>query len=160
MLRRRDPFREMMAFRHAFDSLFDNSIPYAGWDTGVTNQFAVDVSETEDEFEVKAVLPGIHPDDLEVTFSNNTLTIRGESRQEEEKEGQHYHLRERREGTFTRSVSIPSNIKTEDIDASYQAGILTLRLPKTDEVKPKRIPIKGGGQKMIEGKMRDKNGGS
>jgi hypothetical protein len=57
-------------------------------------------------------------------------------------------------------VAIPSNIKTEDIDASYQAGILTLRLPKTDEVKPKRIPIIGGRQKMIEGKMRDKNGGS
>ena len=159
MLRRRDPFREMMAFRTAFDNLFDRSFPSAGWwDSELTGQFALDVAENEDGFEVKAVLPGINPDDLEVTFRNNTLTIRGESTQDEEKEDTRYHLRERRYGSFTRSVTIPTNINAEDIEASYDAGILTLRLPKTEDVKPKRIPIHAGKQKMIEGTLRDKNG--
>jgi hypothetical protein len=70
----------------------------------------------------------------------------------------YYHMRERRYGSFTRSVTIPTNIKAEDIEASYDAGILTLRLPKTDDVKPKRIPIQAGKQRMLEGTLRDKNG--
>jgi HSP20 family protein len=160
MLRRRDPFREMMAFRSAFDNLFDRSFPFQDWDTDVSAQFPLDVAENEDGFEVKAVLPGINPDDLEVTFSNNTLTIRGETRQDEEKEGTRYHLRERRYGSFTRSVTIPTNIKAEDIEASYDAGVLTLHLPKTEEVKPKRIQIQAGKQKMLEGTLRDKNNSS
>ncbi len=157
MLRRRDPFREMMAFRSAFDNLFDRSFPFSGWDEDIPSQFPLDVAENEDGFEVKAVLPGINPDDLEVTFRNNTLTIRGETTQNEEKEGTRYHMRERRYGSFTRSVTIPTNINAEDIEASYDAGILTLRLPKTDDVKPKRIPINTGKQKMLEGTLRDKN---
>jgi HSP20 family protein len=156
MLSRRDPFREQMSFRNAFDRLFDSSLYEPGLDFNITGQLALDVSETEDEYEVKAVIPGINPDDMEVTFSNNTLTIRGETKEEQEKVDARYHLRERRHGSFSRSVTLPSDIKSEDIEASYEAGMLTLRLPKTEAVKPMRIPVLGGRRKMIEGKMTDR----
>lgn len=128
-------------------------------DFNISSQLALDVAETEDEFEVKAVIPGINPDDLEVTFTHNTLTIRGESKEEHEKKGARYHLRERRYGSFSRSITLPSDIQSEKIEANYEAGILTLRLPKSEAVKPKRIPILGKGRKMIEGKMTDKKSG-
>jgi HSP20 family protein len=159
MLSRRDPFRELLSFRNAFDRLFDSSFFEPGLDFNITGQLALDVTEREDKFEVKAVIPGVNPDDLQVTFANNTLTIRGETKDEQEKKDARYHLKERRYGSFSRSVTLPTNIQPEDIAASYEAGILTLRLPKTEDVKPKRIPIKGGERKMIEGKMTDKKRG-
>jgi HSP20 family protein len=130
-----------------------------GLDFNISGQLALDVAETEDEFEVKAVIPGINPDDLEVTFTHNTLTIRGESKEEHEKKEARYHLRERRYGSFSRSITLPSDIQSEKIEANYEAGILTLRLPKSESAKPKRIPILGKERKMIEGKMTDKKSG-
>jgi HSP20 family protein len=157
MLSRRDPFRELMSFRNAFDRLFDNSMFEPGLDFNITGQLALDIAETEDEFEVKA--GGINPDDLDVSIANNTLTIRGETKEEQEKKDAQYHLRERRYGSFSRSITLPAEINAEEIDAKYDAGILTLRLPKSEAVKPKRIPILGAARKMIEGKMTDKKSG-
>jgi HSP20 family protein len=159
MLSRRDPFRELMSFRNAFDRLFDNSMFEPGLDFNITGQLALDVAETEDEFEVKAVIPGIDPDDLDVSIANNTLTIRGETKEEHEKKDAQYHLRERRYGSFSRSITLPAEINADNIEAKYEAGILTLRLPKSEAVKPKRIPILGAARKMIEGKMTDKKCG-
>jgi HSP20 family protein len=117
---------------------------------------AVDVVENKDDFVVKASIPGINPDDLDVSYSDDTLTIKGEIKSENEYKEDQYHLRERRYGSFARSISLPTKIKGDAIDASYQNGVLTLRLPKAEEVKPKRIAIKVGDQKMIEGKARNK----
>jgi len=116
---------------------------------------ALDVIENNDEFVVKASLAGIDPDDLEITYSDNALTIRGETKMEQDVEESRYHLRERRYGRFARSVSLPAKIDSDKIEADYKNGVLTLHLPKTEEVKPKRIRIKPEGSKnMIEGKLK------
>jgi len=154
---RRDPYREMMRIRNTMDRFFDEfftGLPME-WRQPWFGELALDVAEKDDEFIVKASLPGINPDDLEITFSQNTLTIKGETKAEKEEEEAHYHLRERRYGSFARSITLPTDVNPDDIHASYEAGVLTLHLPKTEEVKPKRIAIKSAEPKMIEGKARD-----
>lgn len=152
-IRRYDPFRDMMTLRSAVDRLFDSVVP-AGeeeWETS-TWGVALDVSEDEEQYIVKATLPGVKPEDLDVTYNNGVLSIKGEVRSEEEKKQERYHLRERRFGKFARSISLPSSVNPEQIQASYDAGILTLRLPKVEEARPKRIEIKPGQpSKVIEG---------
>jgi len=140
------------------DRLFDDTFfGGANWELQpFSGDLALDVSEMEDEFLVKASVPGMNPDDLEISFSGRTLTIKGETKSEEEKEGQRYHLRERRYGSFARSITLPAPINADSIEARYDAGVLTLHLPKTEEVKPKRIAIQAAsGSKMLEGKAKD-----
>jgi HSP20 family protein len=156
MLTRWDPFQEMLNLRRTVDRLFDNASQDRDWNQPTMWGLAVDLTEDKDEFIVKASVPGINPDDLDVSYSDDTLTIKGEIKEDNTvKEGQ-YHLRERRYGSFMRSVTLPTKIKGDAIEASYQSGVLTLRLPKAEEVKPKRIAIKVGEQKMIEGKVKNK----
>lgn len=154
---RRDPFREMMSLRSAMDRLFDNAFYGSPFDMAAfSEELPLDVAETADEFVVKASLPGFKPDDIEINFSGKTLTIKGEYKAEEEKEDLHYHLRERRYGSFNRSVTLPTAVKADAIEARYEAGVLTLKLPKTEEVKPKRITIHSAeNPQMIEGKAKD-----
>jgi len=87
----------------------------------------------------------VKPEDVEITLNNNVLTIRGETRMEEEKEDRNYHLRERRVGAFVRSITLPSSINADAIEAHYDNGVLKLRLPKAEEAKPKHIQIKPNG---------------
>ena len=156
-----DPFRDMnnlrlWAVRNEMDRMFENTLlgPFepTAWD------LALDVAETDNEYLVKASLPGINPDDLEVTYNANVLTIKGDTREDKEVDQKRYYLRERRYGSFSRSVSLPSSVKPEKIEASYDAGVLTLHLPKAEEAKPKRIPVLAGSvPKVIEGKVKDAN---
>jgi HSP20 family protein len=152
-----DPFREMLAWRGAMDRMVDRAItvPDAWMETDSWN-LALDVAETDNEFLVKASLPGIKPEELEITYNANVLTIQGETKEEKDVDEKHYHLRERRYGSFSRSISLPATVKQDAIEATYEAGVLTLHLPKAEEAKPKRIQIKNGGNpKMIEGKIKD-----
>ena len=155
MLTRWDPFRDMLSMRRAMDRLFDRALE-PSWSESPVWDLALDVVENKDEFLVKASLPGINPDDLEITFTDNVLTIKGETKEDKEVKEEQYHLRERRQGIFSRSISLPNRVKADAIEASYDAGVLTLKLPKVEEVKPKRIAIKIDGAKMIEGKSKDK----
>ena len=152
MLTRWDPFQEMITLRNAVDRLFDSTYGTSSTGQPVTWGLALDVIEQEDEFLVKASIPGINPDDLEITFTDNVLTIKGETKAEEEVKEGNYHLRERRYGSFARSISLGSRITADKIQANYENGILTLHLPKAEEVKPKRIAIKPS--KMIEAKAK------
>jgi len=154
---RRDPFREVMSLRSAMDRLFDSTFFGRDWEwEPVSGHLSLDVAESEDDYIVKASLPGINPDDLDITFSGKTLTIKGEYKEEETEEGTQYHLRERRFGSFARSISLPTTIESDAIEARYEAGVLTLRLPKTEEVKPKRISVKTvETPHMIEGTAAD-----
>jgi HSP20 family protein len=102
----------------------------------------LDVSENEDGFVVKASVPGINPDDVEITFEEDVLTIKGEVAEESEVEEVNYHLRERRSGSFGRSIRFPVDVDAEAVEATYENGVLTLNVPKVEEVKPKRIEIK------------------
>ncbi len=155
-LTRWDPFREMVAFRSLMNRMIEDSLSPTGIWREDTWNLALDVSETGDDYVVKASLPGLKPEDLEITFENNVLSIKGEIREEKESEQQRYHLRERRSGSFYRSLSLPSTVNADGIEARYDAGVLTLRLPKAEEARPKRIAVKGGqAPQMIEGKAKE-----
>ncbi len=156
-MQRWDPFREMVSLREAMDSLFENALitPFSGGQQGTqAGYLPLDVTENEDNFVVKASLPGVNPEDIEVTVNGDVLTIKGEMKQEQENQNERYHLRERRWGSFARSVSLPTPIKADAIQADYQNGVLALTLPKAEEAKPKRITIRGGqqqNQQVLEG---------
>ena len=118
----------------------------------------MDVVENEEEFVVKASLPGIKLEDLDITLTGTTLTIQGEVKADHE-EKTHYHLRERYYGKFLRSLTLPGELKADDVHAEYKDGELVLHIPKADEVKPKRIAVQSAtGQKMIEGHFQTGSG--
>ena len=125
-----------------FDRLFETPIL---WQTPRNQGVALDVSEKEDIYTVKASVPGMNPDDIIITIEDNTLTMQGEFTHEEENENERYHLRERRTGNFSRTVKFPVLVNAEAVEASYEHGVLTLIVPKAEEVKPKRIGIKVNG---------------
>jgi len=155
---RRDPFREMLSLRTTMDRLVDNFMINEPtiWQRPIEWNVALDVTEDEDQFIVKASLPGINPDDLNITFTDDTLTINGEVKGEKEEESTCYHLRERRYGTFSRSVRLPRGVKSDGIKANYDAGVLTLQLPKVEEVKPRKIEVHTKTESpMIEGSIKD-----
>lgn len=155
MLTRWDPVREMMGLRRAMDRLFDDAmVSSPGWDNVSRMELALDVSESDEAYTVRASIPGVNPDDIDITYNANTLTIKGEIKEEKEVQEARYHLRERRFGSFSRSINLPSTIDASGIQANYEKGVLSLNLPKAEEAKPKRIEIKT--QKMIEGEMKDK----
>ena len=161
-LARWDPFNDMISLREAMDQLLENALigfgPTAGGQRSSTSfAFPVDVSENDDSYVVKASLPGIKPEDLDVTVRDNTLTITGEMRAEQENKDERYHLRERRWGSFTRSIALPAGVDANNVQAEYENGILTLTLPKSQEARPKRISVKGGSQKTIEGQATSVN---
>lgn len=102
----------------------------------------LDVMETTDNYMVKASIPGLNPEEVEIIFDDNALTIKGELKAETQEEGAKYHLRERRTGTFSRSIKFPVQIESDAIEANYDNGVLTLTLPKAEAVKPKKIEVK------------------
>jgi len=153
---RRNPYREMLSLRNAMDRAVDENFFGRRWDRQpLRADLALDVAETKDEYLVKASIPGIGPDDLDITFDGKILTIKGEYTEEEQQEDVHYHLRERRYGCFSRSLRLPNTIKSDAIEAKYEEGVLTLHLPKTEEVKPKRITVNSVEPPVIEGQATD-----
>lgn len=140
-----DPFRDVLSLRSAMDRLFEDSFvtPRLGWlaPTGAAG-FAMDVYETRDQVVVKAALPGIKPEQAQVTISGNTLTIRGEAKEEKEIKEENYICKERHFGSFARSVTLPDGLQVDKAEATFENGVLTLKIPKTEEVKPKTIKVK------------------
>ncbi len=152
-----DPFRDMLDMRRTMDRLLENSFMSPDvFQQGNVMGLPLDVSENENEYIVKASLPGVNPDDIEITVNGNTVNIRGETTSEnEQNEGETYHLRERRFGSFARSITLPTPIDSGKIQAHSDNGVLTLDIPKAEEAKPKRIQVQGGGQKKtIEAKTK------
>ena len=103
---------------------------------------AFDVSETDEQLTVKAELPGIAEKDIDISISDGILTIKGEKKHEKEEEDAHYHTVERRYGSFSRTMRLPTDVDTEKVDATFKDGILRLTLPKTEASKPRKIEIK------------------
>ncbi len=140
-----NPTRTMSLFNE-FERMFDEAFNMMNLPQMRTLpqmwQLALDVAETDDGFIVKASVPGVNPDDLEITLENNLLTIKGELKEDQEINQEQYHLRERRYGTFSRSITLPVAVNSEEIEATYENGVLRVFVPKAEEVKPKRISIK------------------
>src|SRR3954470_16311324 len=152
-IERWDPFREAISLRDAMNSLLQESFVRPGGMPAQSGHapLPLDVSETEDAFVVKASLPGVKPEDVEITVHGDTLTIRGESKGEEEKKGEHWHLRERRYGSCQRSVALATPVNSDQAQAHYEHGVLTLTLPKSEAAKPRQIKVSGPSQQAQVG---------
>ena len=142
-LTRWEPVREMMTLREAMDRLFDDAFtrPINLRDGGLSSP-AIDMYQTDDEVVVKAALPGFKADDVQINVTGEVLTIRGELKHEEEKKDKAWHIREHRWGSFERSVALPTDVVADKAQADFDNGILTITLPKAEEVNPKTITIK------------------
>lgn len=145
-IERWEPFREMISLRDAMNSLLAESFVRPGGTpaAGGIGTLPLDVAETEGEFVIKASLPGIKPEDVKITVHGDTLTIRGETKAEEEKKGTHWHVRERHVTSLARSLSLGVPINADAALAHFDHGVLTLSLPKTAEAKPKQITVASG----------------
>ena len=140
----RRPMRNLFSFHNEMERIFgDLFAPHEdGTDMEETYWMpTVDVSETENGFEIRAELPGVSEDDVNVTVTDNVLTIKGEKRQEAETDGKNYHRVERRYGSFQRRFTLPAEVETDDIKAEFSDGVLTLSIPKPEAAKPTEIPI-------------------
>jgi HSP20 family protein len=142
----------MMTMRNQMDRLFSDwlgeSDDWSEGRTGFSFRLPLDVSETDDAYLIRASTPGMKPEDLDISVQNNTLIIRGEMRQQEEREGERWHLQERRYGQFQRTITLPNNVNADQVGAQYEDGVLTLTLPKSEEAKPRRISVSGEGQQQ------------
>jgi HSP20 family protein len=141
-LTRWEPMREMMTLREAMDRLFDDAFTRPLGISGVSATPAIDMYQTDDEVVVKATLPGLKAEDVHITVTGETLTLRGEYKQENEQKEATYHIREHRSGSFERSLLLPTDVKADKAKADFENGILTITMPIAEEVKPKSITIK------------------
>ena len=144
-----DPFTDL---RTTMDRLFDEgfSRPRRLLPAEATSEsaFAVEVSETEGDVEVKAALPGIRPEDVEITVANDVLTIKAQHKTETEDKSRDYYRREIRYGAFHRAFSLPVSVDADKAEASFDNGMLSLRLPKAESLRPKTIKV---GRPAIDG---------
>lgn len=143
-LTRWDPFREMVTLREAIDRLFAESFvrpgtafPFLGAEGP-----AVDMYQTKDEIVVKAAIPGVKPEDIDISVTSDLLTIKGETKEEEKIEEGNYLRKERHYGQFYREFALPTQVNADKAKAEFEHGVLTLRLPKAEAVKPKSITVK------------------
>jgi HSP20 family protein len=146
---RYDPLGEMVSLRSAMDRLFEDSfVSPLTWRTigsGDAITPPIDVHETADELVVTAALPGMKADDVEITMTGQTLTLRGEFKADGEIKRDQYLYRERRYGSFSRTVQLPVRVQGDQAKATFADGVLTLSIPKSEEVKPRQIKIAANG---------------
>jgi HSP20 family protein len=135
--------REMMTLREAMDRLFDDAFTRPLGPRGVSAVMPIiDLYQTPEEVVVKANLPGLKSDDVQISVTSDVLTLRGEFKQEEERKDATYHVLERRSGSFERSVMLPTDVQTDKARADFEDGVLTITLPKAETVKPRTITVK------------------
>ena len=141
----KDPREALMPLRDAVNRLFEESFIWPGrLEVFTGRSFPVDVYETKDQqgYVIEASLPGVKPEEISITAVGDTLTITYATKKEEKVEKPNYVRRERFEGEMTRAITLPTPFLPEEILATYEQGILKLHVPKSEEVKPKQIPIK------------------
>ena len=141
--RRPSPVGELLSLRTAMDRLFEDSFVRPAWAGGSldTTQFPLDVRMTADDLVVEGQLPGVKPEDVEITVENGRLTIRGDAASEQERQDGDFLVREIRRGSFSRTVALPSGLEADKATAMFEDGVLTLRIPKAEQVKPRQIRI-------------------
>lgn len=152
IVRRPSPFGEMMTLRQAMDRLFDDDYrPFrflAGGYDGPA--LPLDVTTDAEALTIEAALPGVKPEDVDITVENGTVTITGRTAKERKAEEGSYLLQEIRRGEFSRSVTLPNGLEPDQAEATFEHGVLRLRIPKAEQVKPRQIKIspvtEGNGQ--------------
>jgi HSP20 family protein len=135
-----DPFRDITTLRDEMNRLFSRTVG-EGVSSGSAWTPAVDIFDQDEAIVLRAELPGLTPEDIDIEIDDNVLTLRGERRfQEQVDEGRYYRL-ERAYGQFQRSVTLPQGVKADEISAGFDNGVLTVRVPKADEVRPRKIAV-------------------
>ena len=154
-----DPFGEAISLRQAMDKLYADSFIRPHWllsGNGGGAIPAVDMYETDKEVVVKAVMPGVDAEGLDIHIDGDNLTIKGETKTEKETSQENYFNRECRQGKFARSLTLPTNLKTDKAEASLENGMLTLTIPRAESIKPKVIKVKGQNKaKPIAGSKKE-----
>lgn len=138
------PVNDLVSLHEAMDRLFEDSwatsrtwnLPTSAW-----LEPTVDVYETPENVVVRAAVPGVKPDEVDITVKGNYLAISGESKESTEKQDKNYLRRETRVGTFSRMIELPSGLQTDQAEAKFEDGMLTITFPKAEQVKPKKIQI-------------------
>ena len=141
---RRTPNRETLSLREAMDRLFEDSFISPRWFGGMEGPaglLPLDIYETGDSVIVKATVPGVKPEDIDVTITGDLLTIKSEIQEEEQVEERNYLRQERRYGSSCRQVTLPAGLDTDQVKASFEHGVLTLELPKLEAIKPKTVKV-------------------
>ncbi|NDY42053.1 Hsp20/alpha crystallin family protein [Dissulfurirhabdus thermomarina] len=138
------PFPELSSLRREMDRLWEEFMGRSEALPALEATWApaLDVSETKDALVVKAEIPGMDPKDIKIHLAGDTLTIRGEKKQETEEKGENFHRVERRYGAFARTLRLPVEVKQDKVDAQYKKGVLKIVLPKKEAGKVKEIEVK------------------
>jgi HSP20 family protein len=154
VLQRWDPAREMRQIDRVMNRLWRG---FGRLDEEIENwSIPVDVVQKPEVITVKASLPGVKPEEIDVAVEDNVLSIRGESAMETETEESGYLIRERSSGTFYRAIRLPDSVDTNKIKSAYKDGVLTITMPKAEEKKRKKIKVNvGGSTKTIEAKAKE-----
>ena len=141
-----DPFRELEEVSDRLNRMFERPATRTsnGKETMIVADWtpSVDISETAEEYQIKAEIPDVKKEDVKVTLEDGVLTIQGQRKQQKEEEGTKYHRIERSYGSFVRTFSLPDVIEAEKVRAEFKDGVLNLHLPKSEKAKPKAIEVK------------------
>src|ERR1700732_4375446 len=155
LIARYDPFRELVTLQDRMNRLFRDPRGPEGHDESLTTTaFAppVDVYKDEHHITLKIEVPGIDEKDIDVRIENNTLTVHGERKIEKEEKEENYRRVERQYGSFTRTFTLPNTVDPEKVTATYDKGVLNIKLAKKAEAKPKQIKVNVGSEKNLESK--------
>ncbi len=155
LIRRSSPFGDLLSLRQAMDRLFEESYVNPTWQFGEGQLVPLDVHQDDDAVTVIAHLPGVKPEDVEITVEGETLTISGDTTQQVDEEKGQALLQEIRRGKFMRSLTLPVGLEADKATATFEDGVLTLRVPKAEATKPRQIKITSGaqnGQPALTGK--------
>ena len=159
IVRRRSSFGELMSLRQAMDRVFDEDFRPFSWGSVFEGpSLPLDVTTDADALTIEASLPGIRPDDVDITVENGTLTITGKTADERKAEEGSYLIQEIRRGTFSRSVSLPNGLEPDKAEATFEHGVLRLRIPKAEQVKPRQIritPVTDGHAQPNQGQLAE-----
>lgn len=139
-----DPFREMEDLLERYKRSGRGTVPQKEYEGILSGDWSpvVDITEDKDAFKIKAELPGVEKKDVNVTIENGVLTIKGEKKVEKEEKGDKTHRIECAYGSFLRSFTLPQEIEPDGVDANFKDGVLTMKIPKSEKVKPKQIDVK------------------
>jgi HSP20 family protein len=142
--RRPSPFGELLSLRTAMDRLFEDSfVRPTGWfsPAAIQAHFPLDVRVTGDELVVEGQLPGVKADDVDITIEDGRLTIKADASTDDERRDGDFLVKEIRRGSYVRAVTLPTGLEADKATASFDNGVLTLRIPKAEQVKPRQIRI-------------------
>ena len=154
-----DPFQDLLSIQDEMNQLFTRAFgqerPGQGGERGGQRTWApaLDISERKDAYVVTVEVPGIKPEELDITLEDGLLTIQGERRFTQDSTDQQWHRVERRYGSFRRSITLPSQVQADKIEASFDNGVLEVVVPKAEEARPKKISVRPGvgGARQVEG---------